>query len=142
MGLPGAIAAGATIISGLSSLFGGGGGDRVDPELVQLQKDIGKALLNQFNFQQKIDNPFRADLSQVLRKRTGKTLPVKTVDTSAAGSPLESISKLLLANRPGNVTGGPDSTPTVGRDGMAGSDRLLTIPKGSFLSSKSSRQKR
>ena len=87
-----AIAAGAAIAASLKELFFKGGSD-ADPELVNLQKQIGQALLNQFNDTRAITSPFQAALAEKLKARTGQQLPISRANTDAFKPALTNVTQ-------------------------------------------------
>lgn len=94
-------AVGTSLLSGLNSLFGGGGGDKIDPELLQLQKDVGRALLSNFKTESSIRNPFQAALSNQLKARTGDKLPLDRIGLpTQRKNPLQNVQQRSLMRNP------------------------------------------
>jgi|ETNmetMinimDraft_20_1059909.scaffolds.fasta_scaffold33040_2 hypothetical protein len=72
-------AAAVAIFKGITSIFGGGGNDGVDPGIIDIQKRIGEASLKQMENDQQTMNPFRSSLAVKLAERTGQELPISDI---------------------------------------------------------------
>ena len=130
------IAAGTAILSGLKSLFGNGGSE-VDPELVQLQKEIGQALLSQFKSDNTLNNQFKIPLSDQLKKRTGQKLPLQGLNLSARKSPLNNVLQRQAVNKP--TIPQPPVSGGFNVDGSTATPQQAQKPLGSFLGGRTQR---
>ena len=116
------------ILAGLKSLAGGGSDP--DPELLSLQKDIGRALLSEMQSTMAINTPFRNDLSALLRQRTGQRLPIKRASIPTGTN---RFNPLASATRRGFA----GINPNAGSNAIINS--AIAVPEGGFLSKAAAR---